>query len=152
MVNPSDRLDDVTDAVYQAVLAKQADLNLEKVWFGEQNKIPKLPAVCVIGDRKEREDRGVPRLVTNTFTVRLDLYIVKVTDAETMQREVLSQAEDLEAALHEDLTFGGIVYGSMVKSNEQGVVDKSGTRYHTARLTLELINRSMLPMRPGYNS
>jgi len=151
MADPSDRLVDVTDAVYQAVLAKKVDVGLQDVWFGEHDKLPRLPAVCVIGDTKEREDRGAPRLVTNTFRVRCDLYVVKISTQADIDRDALTLADDLEEVLHEDLTFGGIVIGSLVRSNEQGVVDKAGTRYRTARLTLELINRTMLPMRPGYN-
>jgi hypothetical protein len=151
MAPPSDRLDVITLAVFDAVVAKKTDLSLQDVWFGEQNKIPRCPAVCVIGDTKTREARGAPRLVTNTFRVRCDLYVVKVGDVQDLHADALSLADDLEEVLHEDLTFGGIVIGSLVGSSEQGVVDRSGTNYRTARLTLELENRSMLPMRPGYN-
>lgn len=151
MVAPSDRLDVVTNAVYQTVLTNKTPLGLQDVWFGEQNKIPRLPAVCVMGDTRQREDRGAPRLVTNTFSVRCDLYVVKVEPTESMHQQVLTLADDLEVVLHADLTFDGVVLGSLVRSSEIGIADKSGTRYHTARLTLELVNRTMLPMRPGYN-
>jgi hypothetical protein len=151
MVAPSDRLDVIADAVYQLVLARKADIGALDVWFGEHDKLPRLPAVCVAGDTKQRENYGAPRRVTNTFTVRLDLYIAKVAPQADIDRDSLTVAEQLEAVLHEDLTFGGLVVGSLVTSSEQGVVDKSGTRYRTARLTLELMNRTTLPMRPGYN-
>jgi hypothetical protein len=148
---PTDRLDVVTDAVLDAITAQKVPLALADIWFGEQNKIPRTPAVCVIGDGKSREPAGAPRAVMNTFHVRIDVYVMKVQDVQVSDMEVLTLADNLETVLHADLTFDGLVFGSLVVSNEQGVFNKAGTNYRSARLSLELKSKTQLPMRPGYN-
>jgi hypothetical protein len=126
-------------------------LNIANVWFGEQVKIPRTPAVCVIGDSKKREPKGAPRTVTNTFLLRVDVYIMKVQDTTENEREALALADNLEVVLHNDMTFDGLVYGSLVTANEQGTFNKAGANFRSARLSLELQSRTLLPMRPGYN-
>lgn len=151
MVPPTDRLDDVAEAVLAVLDAAKVPLGIQDVWFGEQNKIPRTPAACVVADRKARELVGVPRAVTNTFAVRIDLYVMKVQDVQVSDAEVVALADNVEVVLHADLTFGGLVYSSLVVSNEQGVFNKGQTNYRSARLVLELQSRTQLPMRPGYN-
>jgi hypothetical protein len=148
---PTDRLDVITEAVFDAIVAQKTPLGLEDIWFGEQSKIPRTPAVCVVGDSKRRDPSGAPRMVTNTFVVRVDVYISKVQDIQESDRDALVLADNVEVVLHSDLTFDGLVYGSLVTANEQGVFNKANTNFRSARLSLELTSKTMLPMRPGYN-
>ena len=135
--------------------ANQAELGLADVWYGDQQQIPRTPTLCVVPDGKRRELQGSPRRVENTLRCYLLLYHSKIQDIQKNNEEVDQLAESLEKLVHADPTLGGLVIHSLVTDIDAGevtrLVDTRRTMYRAARLTVEGISKTALPMSPGYN-
>jgi len=109
-------------AVRDKIEDNLAALGIVDVYFGDQNKIPRVPAACVEPVDKTRELAGVPRRTDN----ELQVYI-------------------LETLLHADAQFGGLVIHSLVTSIESGYSHRTGTLYRSSRLTFVGTTKTNLP-------
>src|SRR2546423_13035752 len=107
MSPPTGSLYTVTDYLFNLITAAAPTLTpipLADVFYGDQQKIPRTPAVCVFGTDKMRELQGAPRRIHNVFEIYVHLYVFKVTDASTHWRMADHLAEALAGVIHQDLT------------------------------------------------
>ena len=118
--------------------------------YGDQDRLPSTPAVCVEPGDKDRTLEGVPNMTLNEFTIFVMVYHNKVQDNQLTRRECDMLAYEIEAYLHEDLqlTLGdpaapALIHG-FVRSNESGYSFKNGTLYRSARLTFYGKNKTSL--------
>lgn len=151
MADPTDRLDLIAEKVYDLLTEQKDAMEIADIWFGEQSKIPRTPAVCVIPDGKRREPAGPPRRSKNTFRIHLDVYFFKVQAVEQNDRALVTLTDNIETVLHADMTLGGLVFGSMVQGVDSGTLNKDRTLFRGTRIVFEAESLTLLPMRPGYN-
>jgi len=121
------------------------------VFYGDQDRIPSTPAVCVETGDKTRTLSGAPNMTTNEFEIFILVYHDKVQDSQLTRKEVDAIAYQIEKLIHQDLqlTNGGptphMIHG-FVRSHESGYTFKSGTLYRSARLTYFGMNKTSLPV------
>jgi hypothetical protein len=119
------------------------------VFFGDQDRIPSTPAVCVEPGEKNRTLNGAGQMTDNEFEIYILVYHNKVQGNETTRRECDILAYEIEKYLHTDLQLlvGGsdprLIHG-FVRSNESGYTFKQNTLYRSARLTYYGRNKTSL--------
>lgn len=151
MTTPTDSLETFVAKIQSLVEAKQVDLAIADVWYGEQHKVPRTPTVEVIPGEKVRNPAGAPRRVENTFECFVMVLAGQVQDVQLNLHTAGQLAESIETVLHADPTLGGIVINALVARTEFGVATRSSTQYRAARLTVRAESRTLLPMQPNYN-
>lgn len=131
------------------VEANQVALGLTDVFFGDQTKIPRTPAVCIEPGGKTRELNGIPRRTYVTLTVYLILYHYRIDGIESIREDNDFLTEQLEAVLHVDaqMKAGGeaTVIDSMVRDIESGFQQKANSLFRASRLTFEAHSQMQLP-------
>lgn len=130
--------------------ANMVTLGLQDVFYGDQSRIPRTPAVCIEPGGKERVLNGMPRRTDVTLTVYLLVYHYQLTGPEAVRENNDNLAEDIEAVLHLDAQFrdvGGAptVVDSMVRNIESGVQAKTNSLFRASRLTFEARSQIQLP-------
>jgi len=128
----------------------KADLKLQDVFYGDQRKIPRTPALCVEPGEKTRELNGAPRRTSVTMTNYLIVYHNPVTSASVIREEDDQRAEAIERFIHADPHFvdennEDQVIQSLVTSIESGYQQKEGSLYRASRLTVEAQTQEQLP-------
>jgi hypothetical protein len=124
---------------------------VEDVYYGDQRRFPRTPAVTVAPSQKTRELAGAPRRILNTFNVFVNLFFSDVQDVALNHRASDQLAEELEALIHANITFDGLVINSMVVLNESGFLNRSESQFRGSRLIVQATSKTLLPMSPGYN-
>lgn len=121
------------------------------VYYGDQDRIPRTPSVCVEPGNKDRALAGAPNMTQNEFTVYILIYHNRAQDIQLTRRETDQLAYDIELYIHQDLQLknGGstpnVIHG-FVTANESGYATKNGTLYRAARLTYHGMNKTSLPL------
>lgn len=121
-----------------------------KVFYGDQDRIPSTPTVCVEPSDLVRQLQGAPNMTLNQFELFILCYHNKVQDNQLSRKEVDQLAFEVMHFLHQDLQL--VVAGSpllirgFVERIESGYVFKAGTLYRTARLTYRGQNKTSLPV------
>lgn len=151
MADPTDSLVTYALTIQNLIAAAQTDLAISDIWYGEQTKIPRTPAVEVITGQKVRNPAGAPRRVENLFECFVLVQAGQVQDAQLNLRLAEQLAESIETILHTDPTLGGIVFNNTVVRIESGVSTRSKTEFRAARLTVQAKSLTLLPMQPNYN-
>lgn len=122
--------------------------NLEDVFYGDQNQIPRTPALCLEPDGKRRVIEGVggSGRVLNTMGLYVLLYISKVQDTQVSARDALVLAESIEAYMHQDKSSGGLLVHGYCTEVEPGYRTRGDTRFRACRIKFEGINKTVLGM------
>lgn len=128
----------------------KATLGLKDVFLGDQQRIPRTPALAVEpGDMRDILD-GAPRRVNRTFVFYLMVYHNKVQSEQITRLEAQLFAEQVQQFIHDDPWFGErpnhLVDHSLVTSNESGYASRSNSLLVTNRLTVEATRKIQLPV------
>ena len=131
--------------------ANKTALGLEDVFYGDQNRIPRTPAVCVEAANKTRELNGLPRRTEVDMTIYVIVYHYKITNVQDVQEEVDTLAEQIEDFLHLDAQLRDnaqepTVVDSHVRSVESGYQQKKNSMFRATRLTFVARSQVQLPM------
>ena len=127
------------------------DLPVQDVFFGDQDRLPRTPAVCIEPSTKSRTLAGAPNMTLNEFEIFFLVYHLAVQGNQITRKEVDHLAYQIEFLFHQDLQLknGGatpnLIHG-YVRSHESGYVYKGNTLYRTARLTYIGTNKTSLPV------
>lgn len=121
------------------------------VFYGDQKQIPRTPAITVATSQKTRELAGAPRRIENVFEVFINVYFSNVRSIAVNHEDADKLAEEVEAKVHEDIIFGGLVINSMVVLNEAGFLNRDNSQFRGSRLIVRALSKTFLPMAPGYN-
>jgi len=121
------------------------------VFYGDQDRIPATPSVCVEPGDKTRQLDGAPSMTQNEFEIYILVYHNKVQENQLTRLECDQIAYDIEMLVHQDLqlTNGGVtpnVIHGFVRNNESGYTYKRETLYRSARLTWYGKNKTSLPV------
>lgn len=153
MADCTDSLYVVTDHLFTLLDGYKANFTpaVEAVYFGDQKQIPVTPAITVASSQKGRELAGAPRRILNTFEVFINIYFSNVKSIALNHRAADQLAEAVEAKIHEDIIFGGLVINSLVVLNEAGFLNRDNSMFRGNRLIVRATSKTLLPMAPGYN-
>ena len=121
------------------------DVGIKQVMYGDQDKIPVVPFVCVEPSNKRREFNGAPRRTRIDFELYVLVYYGMVQDTQLNRAEVERLAEVVETRLHHALTCDGLVINSLVASVESGAANKGGALMRATRLTFTAQSQVLLP-------
>lgn len=116
------------------------------VAYGDQQKIPRTPYICVETGTKTRELSGIggKGRVDNHFTVFIMVYISQVKSVQVNRHDADALAEKVELILHEDVTIGGTVIHGFVTSIEPGFSTRSGELMRVARVTWTGLTKTLI--------
>lgn len=145
MADLTDNIGIVATTVYQLFEENKVNLGLADIWYGDQNKLPRMPCAVVESGPKNRELNGVPRRTKVTMDVYVILYHDRVVDGQLNQRNTEELAEAAETLLHQNEDLNGLVIDSMVIANEPGYVVRGGAQVKASRLTFQCTSQKMLP-------
>lgn len=153
MADCTDSLALVTNYLYTLLDGYKANFTpaVQDVYYGDQNQIPRTPAITVASSQKGRELAGAPRRILNTFEVFINIYFSNVRPIAVNHQEADALAEAVEAKIHEDIIFGGLVINSLVVLNEAGFLNRDNSQFRGNRLIVRATSKTLLPMAPGYN-
>jgi hypothetical protein len=139
----ADRITLVTQAVKDKIIDQIAlldDIQPSDVYWPDQLKIPRTPAICIDSGDYVREMAGSlgPKGRTeNRFVIFLMCYLCKVADVQLTQQSVEDFAEQVMDILHQDVTMGGTVIHGFVTRIEPGYANRNSVMFRTARITWE---------------
>jgi len=124
----------------------KATIGLADVYYGDQTKIPRVPAACVEPIVKRREHQGVPRQTLVDFQVGILVYLAEANSVQTTREDVDRVAEAIETELHKDSQMGGLVIDSLVSTLESGYAFRGNTLYRTSRIVFTGRSKVGLPL------
>jgi hypothetical protein len=122
-----------------------AALGLEAAYYGDQDKLPVTPVVCIEPSDKSRALNGAPRRTLVEIDLYVLLYLTKVQSPQLNREQCDQLAEAVEAFLHADNNMGGRAIHSLVTRIESGFVNKANTLVRASRLTYTITSQQMLP-------
>jgi hypothetical protein len=122
----------LTDYLVELLNAHKNDLGIKRVYYGDQEHIPELPAVCVEPSTVQRELVGTAMRTNNLFLISILVYCANVEGVEDAQHDADQFAEAVMRAINNDGTaqqplgtrFGGHVIYGYVQTSEYGYIVK----------------------------
>lgn len=131
------RISVIANFMFDLMVTNQDALGFADVWFGDQGKLPRTPALCIVPGNKARALEGAPLRTRVDYLIYLMVYHEAVQEVQTQLQETITLAEAVENLLHQDLSFGGNLQHSMVTNTEPGFAVRSRTVLRTTRITWE---------------
>ena len=119
---------------------------IQQVIYGDQDKIPVVPMICVEPSSKRRDISGLPRKTVIDFEAYILIYHGGLQDTQLSRAQCDLLAEAVEARLHTFPACGGLVITSLVSNLESGVANKGGNFIRATRLTWTARSQVMLPL------
>lgn len=141
----------ITQALFTKIDDNKSTFRIpvQGVYYGDQDRLPVTPAVCLEPGTKQRTLVGQPNMTQNDFEVFILVYhdMIQSTALSRLQADQI--AYDIEKLIHQDLqlTNGGapnLIHG-FVAAHESGYTYKVRTLYRAARLTYRGHNKTSLP-------
>jgi hypothetical protein len=153
MVGCTDSLYVVTNYLFDLLDASKDSFtpSVQDVYYGDQKRIPRTPAIAVFSSQKTRELDGVPRRIKNNFDIFICIFFSNVRDVTLNHRAADQLAEQVEVKIHEDITLGGNVINSLVVLNEGGFLNREESQFRGSRLIVQAMTKTTLPLIPSYN-
>lgn len=142
----SDSLVSFTQFIHDLIQANMVALGIQAVFYGDQTKIAVTPTVCVESDHKTRTINGLPRRTDNQLSAFVLVYHSKVQDTQITRKEADVLSEAIETLIHQDARMGGLVIHSLVTDIQSGFSDRSQQMFRSARLTVQGLSQSQLPL------
>lgn len=138
---------DVAVYLQSLIEANQNALSIPNngIYYGDQQRIPVTPCVCIETGDKSSQLNGAPRRVMTTMTNYILVYHSKVASVEDNRKNDDLFAEAVEDLVHADASMGGLVIDSLVTSIEYGYQMRSNTLFRASRLTVEARQQEQLP-------
>lgn len=126
---------------------RHADTGVEvqDVYYGDQENIPRTPSACVDPGGKRRDLQGAPRRTEATMTNYVIVYHYEVKSMQDVREAADRVAEKIEDIIHEDAYMGNSVFDSMVTAVESGYLMRRNSLYRASRLTVEARAMKQLP-------
>lgn len=127
--------------------ANEEDLGIaeDSIYYGDQEKIPKSPTVCVEPDMTTRTLDGAPRRAFMIIRIYIFIYHGEVRDPQYNRRDSDLLAEKVSRLIHENPYMGGKVIDSMITEAQSGYSTKQNSLMRSHRLQLECRTYDYLP-------
>lgn len=122
--------------------------NAARVFYGEQDRYPTVPAYCIEPVRKalDEDSLKMQRVYDIYFTAQIICYLTRVDVSDQVIREKVDLlGEEVERIVHLDHTLGGLTMDLIVQSLESGYAYKDSGKYKAVILTVQGRSREGLP-------
>lgn len=121
-------------------------LLLADVWEGEQNLIPRYPAVTVFAGELDREAArvSIPVTIRRDFVVYMMVYHGGAQDTQVTERQTLERTAAIRALFDQDTTAGGLVIFGLFQRSEPGYLRKTNSLARVTRLTWSGFNQGLV--------
>jgi len=118
-------------------------LGIKRVYWGDQEKIPEYPAICVAPFPKDRalSGEGATHRFAITHRIGIHVYHGQVQSSELNHRIATSLAEDVEQLLHKNTDMADMVIFGYVTRMQPGFSMKEQTMVKVTRLLWEARSR-----------
>lgn len=137
-------------AIKSIIQTNSNSWGLAGVYYGDQQKIPRTPVICVESGPKDVGLAGAPRRVEVRLITYVLIYHALVSSAEDIRLENDLFVDQVEAKIQEDpqlkdgLGVARLVHGFVTKV-EPGYTMKSGSLMRATRITYEGTSKVQLP-------
>lgn len=143
-------LSEVADIFYNKFVDNQQAYGIHSVFYGDQDRLPGTPCVCLEPDIKAKSLNGAPRRVLVIMTLYVLIYFSAVGSPQDNRHDADAFAEDLEDLIEKDpylLDDVGAkrVIHCYVTNNESGYVRKGSSIMRSSRLTISVESQAQLP-------
>jgi hypothetical protein len=136
---------DVCDYLMDLFEQNTAELGLAALYYGDQQKIPLTPALCLEPDEKPRELKGAQRMTRVSFRIHMILYYSHVGSIQDNRRQADKLADAIETLVHTKPTLDGLVIHGMCTDTVSGYVTKDRSMIRASRVTYEALSQKLLP-------
>lgn len=127
-----------------------AAAGLRRVYYGDQEYIPEVPAVCVEPAVVRRDIDGVPLRTLNEITTTILIYCANVEGVEEAQRDADRVAEKVIDIINQDglpshmggTNFGDLAVYGYVQTSEYGYSVKDNKLMRANRATVYAMNKT----------
>jgi len=136
-----------SESIEQLLIAHKDDLDLQEIYFGDQDRIASTPAACIEPMTKDNNisPNAASRILTPILEVVVIVYHSAVQSTQQNVREVIAMAQNIEDLINNQINFGGTVISSYVARLESGFITKAGTPMRATRLSVIAKTRRTLP-------
>lgn len=138
------KVTDFADYLFTTLNSNKEELGVVDVFYGDQDRIPRTPTICVEPDEVNRVLNGVPRRVSVNLRAFLICYHSEVRSPQSNRRDADLLAEAVEETLHQDATLGGLVIHSFATSVQSGYATKNNAVFRASRITFEGTSQQVL--------
>jgi hypothetical protein len=118
------------------------------VFYGDQDRLPHTPSICVEPGDASYELAGLPNMTENLLEVFILVYHNQVQDLQQTRLETDELASQIRRLLHQDLQLqvvgGPLLTHGYVRAHESGYTYKQKTLYRSARLVYVGKNKTSL--------
>jgi hypothetical protein len=127
-----------------AVSGFSETIDSDLVFWGDQNRLPGYPALCVEAGPKTRELTGALRQTQNNITVYIIVYHGEVASTQSNRKLSEQLAESIETVIHGDPYLGDNVIHSFVSEMVPGYVVRGTSPVVATRLTVSCLTKTRL--------
>lgn len=116
------RIEEVADYIRDKLDVAKASLGIEYVGYGDEQALPKYPAIVILPGLTQREFRAT-RQFENTFNIEIYIYHARLlVGRSTRTKEDLELVRRVTDLLHSDKTLGGQIIFGYIDSENPGVL------------------------------
>jgi hypothetical protein len=144
------KLSEVCDRLVLLFRTQAPDLGIEEkaIFYGDQERIPISPAVCIEPGEKNVEMYGAGRMTELDLIVYVLAYHSEIQDLETNRRDADRLGETIADLLNADSNFFGLAIHCFVSNISSGYATKKGNTLRASRITFRLKSQERLPNQP----
>lgn len=124
---------------------QKGPLELEDVYYGDQQKIPRYVSLCVQPDTHDFELAGAPRRVLSVPTIMVMVYHGQLQSVQANLLECDQHAYRIAEAINTDDDLGGMIIHGYVTKVESGSVQRGSSPVRATRLTYQATAKELLP-------
>lgn len=140
----TDNIVTVADAVKARLESNATSLGLKGVWYGETKLIPYTPAVSVNVNYKNRELIQTARTTKVTFELEIYIFHSALDAPGVTKRDCDLKSEEVEAVLHTEPTYGGILIHSFVYNTAPGYYQAGAKMLRTSKIRWQGVSKTRL--------
>lgn len=139
----TDNLVLVTQAVVDLLEADQS-LGLQKVWYGDQDRVPFTPCAAVESGGTESAPPSPTYWTQHELTIYVMVYFAKITSQSELKKEADQYGEKVKDAIHRNKNLNGLVVHGNVTAVEPGIARRGGAKLRATRLTVRYISKTII--------
>lgn len=151
MLEPSHDITEIAKAIFTLLERDAGELDVGRVFYGDQNKVPGARTVCVEPGTLARNlaGGGSSNRTDNLAVVYVLIYVQRVDNVDAITEEGDRLGTAVMNKLHENGKLDGLVVSSYVTLSEYGYTPRlQGQLWRTVRLTWQGLNKTYL-ITPG---
>ena len=131
-------------AIYNLLAANQTALDVDNVWYGDQEKLPTGRSICAEPYLKENRIKGAAWVADQDFEAHIYVYVTKIQSPMENRDECDILAEQIEDLIHANKTMNNTCISCWVSKIEFGYSTKDTGIVRSARLVIHGKGQSQL--------